>query len=171
MESYSDAVTQLGVGLPDTSEQAQFSMSWPIAVMLIDGEVHPRSMSSERLADTDTRILAAKVKVHENPELTRVYLLSESNDPSGREAAIVRIKLDDGTLLDSGVVGLQPYLQAEQNREMIENKFRWVTSDVLPNEHMEAVIEASRDLPALENVAKLVKLLAARKPRTASGDA
>ena len=63
-------------------------------------------MFSERIADRDTRNLTAKVKVRENLELTRLYLLSEANDPSGKEVTIVRLKLDDGTVADSGVAAL-----------------------------------------------------------------
>ena len=167
VESYSDAVRHLRTGLPETTEQAQFSLSWPIAVMLLDGEVHPRSMLSDRLTDPATRDLAAKVKVHENAELTRLFLLSEANDTSGRESAIVRFKLNDGTVVDSGVVAFDPYEEPASSRKLIEDKFRWVTSDILPSQNAEAVIRASRDFSAIGNVAELVDMFAASRSRTA----
>jgi 2-methylcitrate dehydratase PrpD len=160
VESYSDAVNHLGIGIPDTSEQAQFSMSWPIAVMLLDGEVHPRSMLPQRITDKATRELAAKIRVRENPELTRLYLLSESNNPSGREASIVRLKLDDGTVVDSGLADLDPYEEPASCRKVIEDKFRWVTADLLPSQKVEAVIRLSRDLPGVNDVADLVDIVA-----------
>jgi 2-methylcitrate dehydratase PrpD len=163
VESYSDAVNQLGVGIPDNSEQAQFSMSWPVAVMLLDGEVHPRSMLSGRIAEQHTRDLAAKVAVHENAALTRLYLLCESNDPSGREAANVRVKLEDGSVLDSGVVAFDPYEQLPSSRQVIEEKFRWATSDALASDDAEAVIQASRDLSAMQNIRELTNILGRRQ--------
>jgi len=74
VQAYSDAV-RLGARVPETSEEAQFSISWPVAVMLEDGEVHPRAMGAARLADPSTRELAGRVLLTENLELTARYLL------------------------------------------------------------------------------------------------
>ena len=162
VESYSDAV-KLRVGLPGTTEEAQFSMSWPVAVMLLDGQVHPSSVLPERLADPSVRSLASKVGVVENPELTELFLLSESNDPRGKEAAIVQVELDDGEVLNSGVVAFAPFLDPPPSREAVENKFRWVTLGALPQHNAEKIIRMSRDLSVVQNIGELVELLTAVK--------
>ncbi len=92
VRTYSDAI-RLGAGVPDTSEQAQFSLSWPLAVMAMDGEVHPRAMMPSRLSDSRTRALAACVEIAESADLTALYLKSEAEQPGGEEAAVLEIEL------------------------------------------------------------------------------
>jgi 2-methylcitrate dehydratase PrpD len=158
VQAYSDAV-RLGACVPETSEEAQFSISWPAAVMLEDGEVHPRAMAAPRLADPGTRALAGRVMLTENPELTARYLLSESEQPGGEEGAIVEIELTDGTVLGpvKGINVLFP--DRLPGREAVEAKFRWATADALTPTQIESVLNLVRELPGLPNVRALAKNL------------
>jgi 2-methylcitrate dehydratase PrpD len=158
VQAYSDAV-RLGARVPETSEEAQFSISWPVAVMLEDGEVHPRTMGAVRLADPRTRELSARVVLTENPELTARYLLSESEQPGGEEGAIVEIELTDGTVLGpvKGINVLFP--ERMPGREAVEAKFRWAAADALTPAQIDGVLGLVRALPDLPNVRALARSL------------
>jgi len=158
VQAYSDAV-RLGARVPQSSEEAQFSISWPVAVMLEDGEVHPRAMGSARLADPRTRELAGRVLLTENPELTARYLLSESEQPGGEEGAIVEIELTDGSVLGpvKGINVLFP--QRMPGREAVESKFRWAAADALTAAQIDGVLSLVRTLPDLPDVRALARSL------------
>jgi 2-methylcitrate dehydratase PrpD len=158
VQAYSDAL-RLGARVPETSEEAQFSISWPVAVMLEDGEVHPRAMGAARLADPSTRELAGRVLLTENPELTARYLLSESEQPGGEEGAIVEIELTDGTVLGpvKGVNVLFP--ERMPGSDAVEAKFRWAAADALTVAQIDGVLSSVRALPDLSNVRDLARSL------------
>ena len=158
VQAYSDAV-RLGASVPDTSEEAQFSISWPAAVMLEDGEVHPRAMAPLRLGNAGTRALARCVTLTENADLTARYLLSEAEQLGGEEGSIVEIELDDGTVLGpaKGVNVLFP--ERLPGREVVEAKFRWAAADVLTQTQIETVLSCVRELPALPDVRTLARNL------------
>jgi 2-methylcitrate dehydratase PrpD len=163
VQAYSDAV-RLGARVPETSEEAQFSISWPVAVMLEDGEVHPRAMGAARLADPSTRELAGRVVLTENPELTARYLLSESEQPGGEEGAIVEIELTDGTVLGpaKGINVLFP--KRMPGHDAVEAKFRWAASDALTDAQIDGVLSSVRALPDLANVRGLARSLVVSPP-------
>ena len=166
VQAYSDAV-RLGARVPDTSEEAQFSISWPAAVMVEDGEVPPRAMGPLRLADPRTRALAGRVTLTENTELTARYLLSEAEQPGGEEGALVEIELTDGTVLGpvKGINVLFP--DSLPGRDAVEAKFRWAAADALPPGQIDAVLGCVRALPDLPDVKTLARNLAATaRPRT-----
>ena len=163
VQAYSDAV-RLGARVPDDSEQAQFSLSWPIAVMAMDGEVHPRAMSPERVRDPRTRALAGRVEVRESAELTARYLISEAEQPGGEEAALVEVELDDGTILGP-VKGINVLFPDElPERHAVEAKFRWAAADALPPARIDALCRLAEELPRLGNLGDFARLLV--PPRT-----
>lgn len=45
---------------PETTEEAQFSLPWPVACALVDGEVGPDQVLEDRLRDVELRRLAAR---------------------------------------------------------------------------------------------------------------
>jgi 2-methylcitrate dehydratase PrpD len=120
-------------------------------------------MLRERLADSSTRALADRVELVEDPELTRLFMLSEAERPGGREAAVVHLVLDDGTKLSSEAVDNVLFPDPPTDTATIEAKFRWATSDVLPTGQAERVIEMCRGLESLGQVRELVS--AATPPR------
>jgi 2-methylcitrate dehydratase PrpD len=159
VQAYSDAV-RLGARVPDTSEEAQFSISWPCAVMIEDGEVHPRSMAPSRLANARTRALSGRVRLTENADLTARYLVSEAEQPGGEEGALVEIELSDGTVLGpvKGINVLFP--DHLPGRDAVEAKFRWAAADALAPAQIDAVLSAVRSLPELTDVKGLAQNLA-----------
>jgi 2-methylcitrate dehydratase PrpD len=128
----SRSTVRLGTRLPNTTEEAQFNQAWPLAAMLVDGEIGPHQMLEQRLADPQIRGLAQKVELVESPEMERLCQLLEQGDPAGRFASVVTITLEDGRVFNSGIVdaGLR-FPPSGWDEQRMADKFRWLAGFVL----------------------------------------
>lgn len=127
IEAYPDAA-RLGTRLPATTEEAQFNLAWPVAALLVDERLGPAQVLGGRLGDATIRALAERVEVRVSDELTRLYYLSEVNDPEGKDAAIVTITLRDGTVLSSGLTENVLYPEPGWGAAEISEKFEWLAA-------------------------------------------
>ena len=133
---------RLGTRLPETTEEAQFNQAWPLAALLVDGEIGPAQMLDSRLADPRIRELAQKVEVVESEEMEYLRRLFEQGDPRGRFASKVTITVNDGRSFHSGVVdgGLRfPPIGWDTPR--MADKFRWLAGFVLPPSQVDEILE------------------------------
>jgi 2-methylcitrate dehydratase PrpD len=151
VEVYEEA-SHLGVNLPETTEQAQFNLAWPLAVLMIDGEVGIKQILESRLSDERVRNLAAKVELRISEELTRLYENSERGDPEGTEAARVTIELADGRRLESGFSENPPYRRQQWDPVRMEKKFRWLLNGFVPDSAIEELIKTVWTFDQLDNV-------------------
>lgn len=65
-------MVRLGINLPQTEEEAQFSVAWPLAALLLEGEVGPDQMLSHRFNDPALISLVNKMEIVEDPELQAI---------------------------------------------------------------------------------------------------
>ena len=151
---------RLGTRLPNTMEEAQFNQAWPLAAMLVDGEVGPLQMLEPRLSDPKIRALAQKVEVVETEEMENLRRLFEQGDPRGRFASKVTIRLKDGRSFHSGLVdgGLR-FPPAGWNRERMSDKFRWLAGFVLPPDQTDEILETLWRFDQRTEVRALTRLL------------
>ncbi len=151
---------RLGTRLLTTTEEAQFNQAWPLAAMLVDGEIGPAQMLEARLSDPRIRALAARVEVVEDAEMERLCRLYEQGDPSGRFASIVTIALCDGREFCSGVVdgGLR-FPQPGWDEARMEDKFRWMLGFVLDISRINALAPVLWRFETLPSVRELVALI------------
>jgi 2-methylcitrate dehydratase PrpD len=132
----------LGTRLPRTTEEAQFNLAWPVAAMLVDGEIGPAQTLEKRLQDQTIRALAAKVEVRESEELNELCRLFALGDPRGRFASRVTLVLKDGRRLESGLVsGGLAYPTAGWDEQRMEEKFYWLVDPVLGRDRADRLIE------------------------------
>lgn len=159
VETFEEA-TQLYIGLPNNTEEAQFNIAWPLAAMLVDGEVGPRQTSRTRLNDPIIRDIAQKVEIRINPEYDALCQLHAKGDPKGGFFGRVTIDLTDGTKLISGVheAGLSFNDQGWDQKRMTE-KFKWLTDDLMPEEQMKALLEIAWKIEGLPTVDGLIALI------------
>jgi len=146
----------LGARLPTTTEEAQFSVAWPLAAFLLDGEVGVVQIDERRMSDPVLRELAERVELRRSDELDRLYFLADANDPAGREAARVVIELKDGRRLDSGIVAL-PQHEDPWTLDDVRAKFRRATRHVLSDQATEALLAAAERLPHLAEAGELTR--------------
>jgi 2-methylcitrate dehydratase PrpD len=147
---------RLGTRLPTTLEEAQFNQAWPLAAMLVDGEVGPSQMLEQRLSDPEIRALAQKVDVVETEEMESLRRLFEQGDPRGRFASRVTITLNDGRSFHSGLVdgGLR-FPPVGWDRERMSNKFRWLASFVLSPGQTDETLETLWRFDQIKDVREL----------------
>ena len=132
IETY-PAALQLHVVHPRTTEEAQFSIAWPVAAFLVDGEVATEQVAEARLADPAISALAAKIEFVASAEYQRLYEGSDLGRPDSQDAARATIELADGRTLDSGLVEHPVYQKemADWDRGRMERKFRWLLRHLL----------------------------------------
>lgn len=144
---------RLGTRLPTTLEEAQFNQAWPLAAMLVDGEIGPRQMMEDRLLDPEIRVLAQKVSVQESEDIEELCRRFALGDPQGRFASRVIITLKDNQVFESGLVdgGLRfPPRDWDQNR--MSEKFRWLAGFVFDQSQVEELLDLLwrfKDIPSV----------------------
>jgi 2-methylcitrate dehydratase PrpD len=156
----SHSAQRLGTRLPATTEEAQFNQAWPLAAMLVDGEIGPHQLLEQRLSDPQIRQLAQKVQVFASEEMEALCRLFEQGDPRGRFASMVTITLQDGRSFHSGPVdgGLRFPPTGWDETRMAE-KFRWLAGFVLNSQKVEEVLEMLWQFDRLPDVACLSERL------------
>jgi 2-methylcitrate dehydratase PrpD len=87
------AAVQLGSRMPRTTEQAQYSIAFPVAVALHRGKIDGTDVADERLHDPDIAELCRRIELVERPDFTARF-------PRERIAAVT-IRLRDGQTLRS----------------------------------------------------------------------
>jgi 2-methylcitrate dehydratase PrpD len=159
IEGFHETV-RLGTRLPETTEGAQFNVAWPVACMLIDGEIGPDQTLEKRLTDPQMRKLAQKVTVTESEEYNELCRLYEIGDPRGRFSGAVTIRLKNGQEFSSGRVDSEEaYPPTSWNKKRIDEKFRWLASFVLDAPRTEIVLELLWHFDEVKNVRELTNLL------------
>jgi 2-methylcitrate dehydratase PrpD len=159
VEGFHETV-RLGVALPTTTEEAQFNVAWPVAAMLVDGEVGPAQMLESRLSDPEIQSVARKVELVESEELNELCRLYEQGDPQGRFASRVTVIMEDGTSFDSGQVGGAFYFPHRGwEREKMDEKFRWLARYAVDEQRIDELIDMVWHFEDVSNVSQLTALL------------
>jgi 2-methylcitrate dehydratase PrpD len=152
---------RLGTDLPSTTEEAQFNLAWPLAALLVDGEVGPAQILEDRLVDPEIITMAQKIEVVETDEMNALYRRAEKGDASGKYAAKVRITLGDGSTYQSDAVeGNINFPQQGWDEARLEEKFRWLSNQVLDESRTSALVDMVWQLDQLADVRELTRLLA-----------
>lgn len=152
----SHGTMRLGTRLPATTEEAQFNQAWPLAAMLVDGEIGPDQMLEPRLSDPRIREIARKVEVVESEEMESLCRLFEQGDPNGRFASVVTITLKNGETFNSGLVdgGLR-FPPSAWDEGRMADKFRWLANYVLDVRSVEETKDLLFRFEELSNVRQL----------------
>ncbi|MCG6912207.1 MAG: MmgE/PrpD family protein [Deltaproteobacteria bacterium] len=159
VEAFHETV-RLGIRLPTTTEEAQFNLAWPIAAMLVDGEIGPRQMLESRLTDPAIQALAMRIEVVESEELNRLCRLYEKGDPEGCFGSIVTIRLKDGREFNSGLKdGGMAIKGGGWTRAKMADKFHWLAANVMDRRRAEEVLEMAWRLDELESIKALTEKL------------
>jgi len=157
---YPDAL-QLHVLHPDTTEEAQFSIAWPVAALIVDGEVATQQVADERLGDTRIHELVDRIEFESSDEMAQRYLGSDDGEADSMDAASVRIELADGRVLDSGLVEHIVYEREAPlwTRARMERKTRWLLRHLFTVEALDRLIDAVWSLDHVDDVRDFVALV------------
>jgi 2-methylcitrate dehydratase PrpD len=158
VRAFEEAV-ELYQGYPTTTEEAQFSVVWPLACLLLDGEIGPDQILEHRFTDPEVRALVDKIEVVLDPEVDALYDSMQEMDL--RMHSAVEITLEDGRTFDSGVVERG----ADQwDAAALERKFRWLVGHVLEPARVDELVDMVWDFETLPDVRALTRLLTGGGP-------
>ncbi|MDV3129484.1 MmgE/PrpD family protein [Mycobacterium sp. 21AC1] len=160
VEAYPDAA-RLGTRLPETTEEAQFNLAWPVAALLVDGRVGPVQMADSRLGSSEIAAMCGRIEVVVSDELTRRYYLSEINDPDGSDSASVTITLTDGTVLSSGRIDHVLYPDPGWTRNEMGDKFSWLAAGQLESAATPRLLAALAEIESADDSSVFMRDLAA----------
>jgi len=159
VEAFHETV-RLGTKLPATTEEAQFNLAWPVAAMLVDGEIGPNQTLEHRLKDPKIQDLARRVEVVESDELNELCRLYEKGDPRGRFASIVTIKLKNGREYSSGMKdGGMNTSAPDWTREVMAEKFNWLAATVMDATRADEILDLAWHLDEIGSVRELTDKL------------
>ena len=146
-----EAATHLRSVSPRTTEEAQFSLPWPIACALIDGVVGPEQMAEDNLSDPARRELAARVEVVVDAELEKAF--------PERALAWVEIETTEGRRVRSKISAAPGDAGIPFRERGLTEKFKNLTDPVLGSDYAKKLASAIERLPDSPNVNDITALL------------
>jgi 2-methylcitrate dehydratase PrpD len=159
VEGFHEAI-RLGSKLPDTTEEAQFNLAWPLAALLVYDEVGPGQMLESRFKDPKIQDVVSKIVLVESEELNRLYRLVDKGDPKGKYASVVTVTLKDSKQFSSGMVESKiRYPQPDWDEQRVEEKFRWLMKYVLDEPRTDRLVDMAWHFEDVDDAHKLTKLL------------
>jgi 2-methylcitrate dehydratase len=103
---------------PWTKEQADYNLKYLTAIALLDGQVGPEQLKTERVRRNDVQELLARVNVRAAPDLTEAY--------PERTSARVHIALDDGRKFNREQSDFEGSPTQPMSWERVVEKFHWL---------------------------------------------
>lgn len=145
---------QLCQGYPATTEEAQFSIKWPLACLIIDRELGPDQVLEKRFSDPNVLALFDKIEMVVDPEINRLY--EDMKEMDLRMHSAVEITLQDGKVYDSGLVerGADRYSEKD-----LEHKFRKLAAYVTDPGTVDNLVEMVWHFDQAANVRELIALI------------
>lgn len=147
--------------VPETIEEAQFNVKWPLAVALVDGGVSTEGMSEDRFDDEDLISMADRIEVKESKELTRMNrsITSEKGETVAWPARVT-VKTLDGKVVNSGIVLSEPASNASFSD--LAAKFKRLSSPHIGSERASEILDRVENFDRLNSVFDLTLLLESR---------
>ena len=135
IDSFAESVA-LGAGcaVPATTDEAQYSLPYPVAAALVFGEVGAAEVEMPKLADPGVRRLLSVMELTEDLEFSRRF-------PAERWAR-VRITLKDGRVLASEPAIARGNPENPLTDDEIRSKYRVLAEPVLGNERTARIEQA-----------------------------
>ena len=140
---------------PRTKEQADYNLKYLCAVALLDGEVGPEQLETERVLRADVQELLQRVDVTPAADLTADY--------PQRTATRVHITLNDGRDFDREQSDYEGSPTRPMSWERVVDKFHWLAEPFCDDALRGDIISAVDRLDAIP-IAELTGLLGAVSP-------
>jgi 2-methylcitrate dehydratase PrpD len=156
------AATQLRISRPQNTDEAQYSLSFPLAAALIHGRLDPVHVMAPVLFDADVLDLADRVSIAVDPDL-------EDRFP-GEALARVRIEMDEGRSFESDVCSAPGDPQMPLSDTEIVDKYKLIAQRYLRPEHINRLRRTCWEIAELDSVKLLVDLLGLATPPSSVKD-
>jgi 2-methylcitrate dehydratase len=141
---------------PSTKEQADYNLKYLVGVALLDGQVGPEQLETERVRRDDVQDMLSRVHVAAAADLTAAY--------PERTAARVRIALTDGRELHREQSDFEGSPTRPMSWDRVVQKLHWLGEPFADAALREEIIDAVWRLDEI-SVAELAGLLGAVSPQ------
>jgi 2-methylcitrate dehydratase len=150
----------------ETKEQADHSLFYAAAVLLLDGGIYPEQYEPERITSRDVQDLLHKVKVSTGFPLHEPLVMAGILDPytlayPDKMKTKVRIELKNGETLTREQEDYHGFFTRPFSWEDVIEKFRRLSSSVITSESQEQLIVVIQNLENEPDMSTLIDLLAA----------
>lgn len=139
-------------GMPATTSQAQYSLPFALATMLVHGRIGPDEITGAGLSDPQVAALLPRISVHEAVRHSERF-------PEGRWSDVT-VELKDSRRLASGDVNARGGSEAPMDMHEVEAKFH-IMASALPEPRRRAIWEMREQLmqpeAKFEELARLVR--------------
>ena len=159
VETFHEAV-RLDQHRPATTEEAQYSLPFPVAAAIVRGRLAPTDVSGDALTDAAILAMSGRIRLVEAADLNARF-------PAERFAR-VRFKLTDGRILTSDTLPARGDAERPLSDQEIVDKFHELADAPLGRDAADGLLDAIETLPARDDVAPLLDLLLSA-PRQNSG--
>lgn len=148
----------------ETKEQADHSLFYAAAVLLLDGYIYPEQYEPERIKRKDVQELLQKVTVSTGFPLHEPVKIAGLLDPytqayPDKVRAKVEIKLKNGKTLTCEKEDYHGFFTRPFSWEDTMDKFKRLTTPVIGKELQEKLIDTVKNLDKLENMDGLIRLM------------
>jgi 2-methylcitrate dehydratase len=147
---------------PSTKEQADYNLKYLTAVALLDGQVGPEQIETERVNRRDVQDLLSRVDVKPAPDLTAAY--------PERTAARVHVVTRDGRTLSREQSDFEGSPTRPMSWDRVVEKFDWLAEPFADDALRSDIVAAVGDLEhvSISDVAGLLSAVSptAKSPRT-----
>ena len=150
IETFHEA-KRLPLAEPANTEQAQYSIKFPVAAALVSGRIGVNEVSGAALSDPDILRLANMIEVTENDEANRAF-------PKDRLAK-VKISLADGKSLESSMMKAVGDPEDPVSDADLFAKFMSLAAPVLGKTRAGQILETCKGLWEAPAVTELVELV------------
>src|SRR5580698_2755885 len=140
---------------PSTKEQADYNLKYLVAAALLDGQVGPEQLETERVCRSDVQHLLARVAAKPAPDLTEAY--------PERTAARVHITLKDGREIHREQSDFEGSPTRPMSWDRVVEKFHWLAEPFADDALRAQIIDAVHRLDEI-SVGELTALLGAVSP-------
>ena len=153
VKTFEEAVS-LYQDYPSTTEEAQFSVKWPLACLIIDRELGPDQILEKRFSDPQVRALFDKIEMIVDPEVNKLY--EEMKEMDLRMHSAVEITIQDGRIFDSGLVEREADRYSDED---LEKKFRKLAAFVTEPGTIDKLVDLVRNFARVKNMHELIELI------------
>jgi 2-methylcitrate dehydratase PrpD len=136
---------------PTSSDEAQYSIGYPVAAMLVKGKIGPEEMNENSLNDPVIRQLQDKVKLKESQNHTDAF--------PAKRFADVAITLQNGDILETENIEARGDVENPLSNEEIQTKFNQLTKGIITTSKQNKLIKLIKNLDKEDNVKDLLDLI------------
>jgi 2-methylcitrate dehydratase PrpD len=143
-------------GMPETTGQAQYSLAFALAAMMVHGHVGPDQISGDGLTDGNVAALLPRIFVQEEPRHSVRF-------PAQR-CADITLALSDGRTLCSGDVEARGGPEAPLAREEVEAKLHLFADPIIGQGRASSLWRMHKNMLEADHLFSDLIALATQKP-------